>query len=406
MSSNTPAEMKMNKTFVQAVSTIKSLTDLSKSHNLPRPPIADRLELFAIYNQATRGDAPPDTDISTPSEARKYNAWVKYRGFSRQQARKEYVKCLLDILKSNYPLSQYPEVVPLLQQLQISWDKIEFNETHSIQSQQYSNKPQGTPNIPVRSQSPAASLFRIASSGLNSTIMRPSSRNQSYGRSRQNSMSGQNNNNNASGQMNSNISTLNDNTILNKGSNVVSPNNDQSSPQIISSEFTKWQNDINNTLLLISSEISSLKMNSSDAGNRSISGSTTISTQSEIHDYKLRNSVGKGIGFSDRISSFYKSDRSIDDTNNSHDNETTAKWIYRKLLILFHTLKNKVVIRLPIDMGLTTITSIIGFILFSLTKTVMERYLRTRGLNNGIVYHLKEWVHSKLTGYTHVMGRS
>ncbi|TID19245.1 hypothetical protein CANINC_003816 [Pichia inconspicua] len=326
MSNNSKADVNYDKLFIQAVSTIKSLTDLSKSSNLPRPSITERLNLYGLYNQATKGDASFNTSITNPSDAKKYNSWVKFKGLTKQQARKQYVKYLLDILKSNYSLTEFPQVQPLLDGLQSSWDKIEFMEiqTPSTASQQVPF--QFTPNIPIRSQSPAASLYRIASSGINSAIVRPSSRNHSISRSRHNSISGQNAiNNNVVPNSVSQYPSVAITDITNHDSSVISNYN-------TSQEFIKWQNDINNTLLKISSEISSLKLNSKDAGHRTISGSTTLSTQSEIEDYKVRVSKIRNLSLDSGIGDYYTSEKSEHEEPHLKD---IMNWIYRKLTALF-----------------------------------------------------------------------
>lgn len=384
-------DISYDKIFVKAVSTIKSLTDLSKSNNLPRPSISERLNLYGLYNQATKGDALPNTSIGNPSEVKKYNSWVKFRGLTKQQARKEYVKYLLDILKTNYSLTQYPEVSPLLSDLQSAWDKIEFIEMQTLSIYSPPSSTQHVPNIPIRSQSPAASLYRIASSGINSAIVRPSSRNQSFSRSRQNSVSGQN--------MSSSVAAA---SIPQYPSGAVVNSNSGSSNMNANSnvnlEFMRWQSDINNTLLKISSEISNLKLNSVDAGHRSISGSTTLSAQSEIQDYKLRINNMRSSTLNDRFSSYYKSDTDVPSSNEPKKN-SMIKWIYKKLLTLFYMARNKVILRIPSDITVltrTAITSIIGFFFLSLAKRLVQKYLRSQGLQRGLVQHLKEWLVARL----------
>lgn len=390
MSNSNKADLSYDRLFIQAVSTIKSLTDLSKSSNLPRPSISERLSLYGLYNQATKGDASLNSSITNPSDAKKYNSWVKFRGLTKQQARKQYVKYLLDILKSNYSLSVYPEVEPLLNNLQSSWDKIEFMEiqTPSVPSQQAPF--QYTPNIPVRSQSPAASLYRIASSGINSAIVRPSSRNHSISRSRHNSVSGQ--------IANNNNSILNSTTQHPPVAIADVANNENVMPNTsfshnMSQEFARWQSDINNTLLKISSEISSLKMNAKDAGHRTISGSTTLSTQSEIEDYKLRVNNIRNFSLTDRMSSFFLPENNVK-KNEEPGKENLARWIYRKLAALFHVLKNKMVIRLPLDgafVNRTTAGAIIGFILLSLVRKLIGKYIPGYENPKRVAHSLKQW---------------
>jgi acyl-CoA-binding protein len=393
-------DVNIDKVFVQAVATIKSLTDLSKSSNLPRPSISDRLNLYGLYNQSTRGD-PSTIDLSNANnstELKKYNSWLKFKGLTKVQARKQYTKYLLNILKNNYSIEEYPSIIPLKNDLQDAWDCLE-NIDLSLSLNKKANSDLLTTsnyisnninNIPPRSHSPAASLYRIASSGINANIIRPPSRNQSISKSRHNSFSGSLQNTNSQ-----NLITMNNSQSQSQSqSNNYNYNNSNSlnTNAVNSIEFLKWQGEINNTLLKISTELSNLKYQqnlgmANDAGHRSISGSTTVSVQSEIQDYKLRYNNSD---FNDKISNIRsyslantKYEKANNDNNNKKKkkqiNKDTINWIYTKLKMLVKFLKDKFYIKIRIGSVVKNfITTLIAFLFLGLFKKVVDVYLKQR----------------------------
>lgn len=433
-------DINTDKVFVQAVATIKSLTDLSKTTGLPRPTITDRLNLYGLYNQATRGDvssvgnvyADPNA-LNNPTELKKHNAWLKFKGLSKSQAREKYIKYLLSILENGYSITTYPEIGILKTNLQDSWNRLE-NLNLSITLNQNINKEYNPPSIqpptsssvptrltqaPIntpRSHSPAASLYRMASSGINSNMIRPPSRNQSFSKSRQNSFSGPSNpmtspplnvasafvpgytvsgpsgNTVANGGNSlSNVNNVNNvNTNVNNSVGKNENNGDHRIGGTINTlDFIRWQGEINNTLLKISTELSNLKHNTTpsihDAGHRSISGSTTVSVQSELQNYKLRSydltnrsTLVDGYTLAE-LSRTPESRRS----GNSKDTDDILRWVYWKMVALVKYLRDKMHMSISIDsLAPKFVVSVIAVLFFSLFKKVVEIYLQRQfGMN-------------------------
>lgn len=466
----------VDKVFVQAVATIKSLTDLSKTSDLPRPTITDRLNLYGLYNQSTIGNAIINQDIQTgasTSQKKKFEFWLKFKGLTKIEAREEYIKYLLNILNSNIYsnyYNKYPLILTLKNDLDNSWDKLQqLKTTSSSNSQIYTTSgykdnnyeqfnqaqlnstPQLPPPPPPRAQSPAVSLYRIASSGLNSNIIRPPSRSHSFSKSRKNSFSNNvnlnvSNDNSTDTNINNktninNINNLNTGVITstnptsfstsqsNRYDNTSYEYNNDSNLNIASVDFFKWQNDINNTLLKISTELINLKVQnnnnnngsnfykSDDAGHRSISGSTSVSVQTNIQDYKLKkfltsnninstsNEITKIFNSNNNnnitsfdLKNFDLHNNSSNDEEENRKKENLIKWIYVKFLMLFQNLKGKIQ-----HIGLTSIseitskitfTSIIAYIFFTLFRKVVNFYLKQRFNQDGSkgVRTLYEWV--------------
>ncbi|KAG0672956.1 hypothetical protein C6P42_003040 [Pichia californica] len=519
-------DISTDKVFVQAVATIKSLTDLSKTTGLPRPSINDRLNLYGLYNQSTRGDVTIlNTDpnsITNPTELKKYNAWLKFIGLTKSQARKKYILYLLNILNTDYLNNENSDLMMLKTNLEDSWNILEdysnnknininnINNIHNITKQPLqpriplsfnstpitpeleninvsslvspitdvpvtiensnnfnhsgdffnnnsnNNKNNNNNSIPLlnsnnshvninRMQSPAASLYRIASSGINSNIIKPPSRNQSI-KSRQNSFSGSmplpsSSNNISLLPVNSNInqsipsSNMNTNTNTNTNTNMINNNINNGNVNVI--EFVKWQSEINNTLLKISTELSNLKMNNNISdSHRSISGSTTVSVQSDIQNYKLRtydyenseyphsnnnNNSNNNLNNVSKYSFDYKKLRVNHNENNhsngSFDNNSTIsndedkkdliEWIYLKMIKLINYLKNKLHLKINIDSiynGL--LKSVIALFFLSIFKKLIEIYINKRfgiklisGSNRGsLVQYWKQWMMGLLSG--------
>lgn len=445
--SNAAVDISTDKVFVQAVATIKSLTDLSKTTGLPRPSISDRLNLYGLYNQATRGDVSSMTNLdvdlnalSNSTELKKYNAWLKFKGLSKSQARRQYIKYLLNILSNNYSSLTYPDIARLKTNLQESWNRLE-NLSLSVSLNQNINKvnapvPASVPvpvptqptsstsvpnrlsqqqNVISRSHSPAASLYRIASSGVNSNMIRPPSRNQSISKSRNNSFSGSQNLPTVPPQsvssnytpsyainnsMNYDVNTPY--TLVATGGNN-SYNNDRGSINAL--ELMKWQGEINNTLLKISTELSNLKHQSSilEAGHRSISGSTTVSVQSEFQNYKLRSHDYNDRTYTANDYSPAKLNDLLERRNSGKDKETNdvIRWIYWKMITLVKYLRGKVYLITNVNVLAPKFIGSIAAVLFlGLFKKIVDIYLQKRfGLNlatskddKGLLQQWKQWL--------------
>ncbi|QPG75628.1 hypothetical protein FOA43_002985 [Brettanomyces nanus] len=150
----------VDRAFNKAVSAIQTLSTWSQNDSLPKPPLTNRVKLYALYKQATEGDQgrsahppPPEDETSR----RKWIAWKKEEGLTKTEAKKRYVACLIDTMKTY--AGDSTESRDLLFELEFLWETIR------------DLKP-----IPLRSKSPAVSLYRVASGGFNTNIVRPPSR--------------------------------------------------------------------------------------------------------------------------------------------------------------------------------------------------------------------------------------
>lgn len=198
--------------FNKAVATMQILSTWSVNDALPTPPAADRIKLYSLYKQANEGDIPDSIEYpngeSTESatDRRKWIAWKAKQGLSKTEAKREYVSYLIDVMKTYGGDS--PESLKLLTDLEdAQWQN---GNSESYQTQQPSMR---------RSESPAVSLYRVASSGFNSKVTRPPSRNMSM-------------QNNVKKEVNTTTATK--------------PTND---------DFVRWQSEINYMLARISHEL-------------------------------------------------------------------------------------------------------------------------------------------------------
>lgn len=369
--------MDIDTLFIQAVSTIKRLTELSKLNGIPRPSINDRLNLFGLYSQSTKGDVPniflPNGDSS--NNYQKYSAWVKYKGLNKLQAREKYINYLIDVLNRTYDINNMnSEVNSLILSL--------INEYSKFENNKLSNVNDGKVSVLPRSTSPAASLYRIASSGVNSNLIRPPSRNHSFVKSRKNSVSIETENNNVN-TVNAVDIVVNDSTVSKETSNTT----------VDRDEFLKWQGEINNTLLKISTQLNNLQNNDVDAiNNRSISGISLFNPLNHINDYKIRTNK-------DRVSTFKEIDfnprKDINDNNKNH----ILNIIYMKFNMLINYLKNKVFIKIR---GIDSIngifdklvkSSVIIFIIGGLLKRLVSVYLENNhNQHYSLLQRIREWI--------------
>lgn len=172
--------------FVQALTTIKALTNLSNTSNIPKPPLKDRISLYGIYKQATEGDTnrqEPDPHLDYAAHT-KWTAWKLNEGVSPNEAKKRYVRQLITLL--NAYGTEYSQVSQLRDSIQLYWDQYN-SKARKYGEITYLPPPASgvivSSNNIMRSHSPAASLYRIASTGLG----KPSSK---LNRSRNPSFSG------------------------------------------------------------------------------------------------------------------------------------------------------------------------------------------------------------------------
>lgn len=98
----------VDQVFEKAISTIHTLSSLKGYNSLPRPPVAIRTELYALFKQSTEGDVErvlprpkDDPNVLDNSVAiRKWDAWRTKAGLSKTQAKKEYIQMLISTMKS------------------------------------------------------------------------------------------------------------------------------------------------------------------------------------------------------------------------------------------------------------------------------------------------------------------
>ncbi|GMM29034.1 hypothetical protein DAMA08_017500 [Martiniozyma asiatica (nom. inval.)] len=249
--------------FSKALQTIQTVTQLSTTSSLPRPALEERIVLYGLFKQASQGNI----DYARPTESqgaiRKWEAWKQNEGLKKEEAKLKYVRLLLDMLE-NYDDARVIEL-----RRELYHGKIELDQ----QQQQINFKAPKYGYVGIeRAQSPAASLYRIASG------YRPASR-QSFSRSRQGSFSGVSLLNSMQSQYNSynttaanyaqsslpTESTSNNNIINNApgaANNSSNRGNNNGNGNGNSSELARWQADINDTLGKIMNELANLKSRS------------------------------------------------------------------------------------------------------------------------------------------------
>ncbi|KAH3661199.1 hypothetical protein OGAPHI_006606 [Ogataea philodendri] len=225
----------IDRVFVKAIATIRTLSTRSPKSSLPRPPLSNRVKLYGLYKQATEGDVTGlmDRPIGSRPEdeaaKRKWDAWKQEEGVSRTEAKRQYISFLIETMRTH--ANESVEARELLSELEYLWDQVKDQQLSPTFADLAPEPP-----FAARAQSPALSLYRLTSSGSNPNIVRPVSRI---------SM--------ASGlQMTekTHAPTIGQRTISGNGT---------SEPMTRNYEFVKWQNDINSTLNRLSSDIASLK---------------------------------------------------------------------------------------------------------------------------------------------------
>ncbi|KNE57698.1 hypothetical protein AMAG_04557 [Allomyces macrogynus ATCC 38327] len=86
--------------FARAVDLVQSLSPADAADAPLAPSNAEKLRFYALYKQATRGDATgPRPGLFQVVARAKYDAWVALRGTPRTQAMSEYVEMLLAVLR-------------------------------------------------------------------------------------------------------------------------------------------------------------------------------------------------------------------------------------------------------------------------------------------------------------------
>lgn len=78
------------KTLEEAVSLTKKFTS--------KPSNEELLKLYGLYKQATEGDNMEERPVGFDFvAAAKYNSWLNYKGKSKEDAEKEYIKLVNSI---------------------------------------------------------------------------------------------------------------------------------------------------------------------------------------------------------------------------------------------------------------------------------------------------------------------
>lgn len=356
-------------------------------------------------------------NANNASDWKKYTAWLKYKGLTKLQARNEYARTLLEILDNNYPASKYPEVISLKTHLRNAYDSniiaYDVSAKNDVTLDNNFKPPTTAPvqqSIP-RSHSPAASLYRFASAGVSSNLIRPPSRNQSFSRSRQNSITSKNNivaNNNVN--TNTHANNVNSSEFLNDMSSNLNTSNSQTLYNVTggvipsSVEFLKWQGEINNTLLKISTELNNLKnqrFNDIELDRRVLPNHSPTAATLEIPNFKLRS---QGLVDKDRVSSMrqysdngfgsgeidysresfkdkyrpWKNSQDGDDNENNTGIGQAIKIMYMKLRLFLRYLVQRV--ELYPMRGVMVITSLLAVVFLGLVKRLIGKYATQRGI--------------------------
>ncbi|ODQ81021.1 hypothetical protein BABINDRAFT_160440 [Babjeviella inositovora NRRL Y-12698] len=118
----------IDRVFVQAISTIRTLSTRSGYGSLPRPPVESRVHLYGLYKQATEGNVEgimPRPRGGTPSDLaaqRKWDAWKDEANLSKTEAKRRYISFLIETMKTY--ASGTHEARELLGELEYLWDQI------------------------------------------------------------------------------------------------------------------------------------------------------------------------------------------------------------------------------------------------------------------------------------------
>ncbi|KAG5362357.1 Autophagy-related protein 37 [Yarrowia sp. C11] len=118
----------IDRVFVRAINTIRTLSSRPGYSSRPRPPIESRIQLYGMYKQATEGDvmgvmARPvgDSEIDVAGQ-KKWDAWKQQQGLSKTEAKRRYVSFLISLMNTH--ASDTHEGRELLAELEYMWDQI------------------------------------------------------------------------------------------------------------------------------------------------------------------------------------------------------------------------------------------------------------------------------------------
>ncbi|ANZ77961.1 BA75_04723T0 [Komagataella pastoris] len=118
----------IDRVFVKAIGTIRTLSSRTGYGGLPRPPIENRVKLYGLYKQATEGDVagvmerPLGDSPEAEAAKRKWDAWRSEQGTSKTEAKRHYISYLIDTMKQF--ASDTTEARELLSELEYLWNQI------------------------------------------------------------------------------------------------------------------------------------------------------------------------------------------------------------------------------------------------------------------------------------------
>ncbi|KAG7830762.1 hypothetical protein KL920_001353 [Ogataea angusta] len=241
----------IDRVFVKAIATIRTLSTRSPKSSLPRPPLANRVKLYGLYKQATEGDVtglmerPIGSRPEDEAAKRKWDAWKLEEGLSKTDAKKQYISYLIDTMRSH--ANESVEARELLSELEYLWDQVKDQQVSPTLGEFHHEVPLST-----RAQSPALSLYRLTSSGSHANLVRPVSRLSMASTPAAEKQFAQG----AGQRAVSSNATISQ--IAGSGATTSGPKS-QGINTTTNLDFVRWQSDVNATLTRLSYEISSLK---------------------------------------------------------------------------------------------------------------------------------------------------
>ncbi|GMF52725.1 unnamed protein product [[Candida] boidinii] len=126
----------IDRVFVKAITTIRTLSSKSSNNSLPRPPLSNRVKLYGLYKQATEGDVsglmdrPTGNKSEDESSRRKWDAWKSEEGLTKTEAKKRYISYLIQTMNA-YALGSN-EARELLNELEYLWDQVKDHSNSII----------------------------------------------------------------------------------------------------------------------------------------------------------------------------------------------------------------------------------------------------------------------------------
>ncbi|KAG5363503.1 Autophagy-related protein 37 [Yarrowia sp. B02] len=118
----------IDRVFVRAINTIRTLSSRPGYSSRPRPPLESRIQLYGMYKQATEGDVlgvmarPAGESELDVAGQKKWDAWKQQQGLSRTEAKRRYVSFLIALM--NTYAADTHEGRELLAELEYMWDQI------------------------------------------------------------------------------------------------------------------------------------------------------------------------------------------------------------------------------------------------------------------------------------------